>query len=110
MQGKSLLPVIDGQEESVNDAILIEDENQQRLLGFPKHGRVRTVLTPRWRLTLFDQTRDWCELYDLENDPLELRNVWNSPDHLPIRAQLLEELARLMMEYDDRSPFPSSRS
>jgi arylsulfatase A-like enzyme len=110
MQGKSLMPVIRAENETVNESVLIEDENQQRLLGFPKHGRVRTLLTKRWRMTLFDQTRDWCEMYDLEKDPLELRNLWEDSGHLRRRADLLEEMARKMMDYDDRSPFPTSRS
>ena len=60
-------------------------------------------------MTLFDRV-GWGELYDLENDPDEMRNCWDSSDYFDVKRTLMEAMARKMMAYDDRSPFPTSRS
>lgn len=44
------------------------------------------------------------ELYDLAADPDELRNLWDDPASLPLRADLLVELADVMVSVEDRSP------
>ena len=45
----------------------------------------------RYKLTLFVQNGDGL-LFDLENDPLELFNLWDNPDYKDIKAELIEEL------------------
>ncbi|SHJ73211.1 protein of unknown function [Tessaracoccus bendigoensis DSM 12906] len=42
------------------------------------------------------------ELYDLANDPAELRNVADDPTYADIRADLEAELARLQEEFGDQ--------
>ncbi len=109
MQGKSLLPLLSGSEVQLYDDLLIEDENQLILLGFPGHPRLRTLVTKRWRMTLFDRV-SWGELYDLENDPNEMHNCWDDVEYFDVKRTLMEAMVRKMMDYDDRSPFPTSRS
>lgn len=46
------------------------------------------------------QDKEW-ELFDCEKDPLELLNVWNSPDYASVVKQLTEELNRTMLEIGD---------
>ena len=109
MQGKSLLPLLNGSKSELYEDVLIEDENQLILLGFSGHPRVRTLVTKRWRMTLFDRV-GWGELYDLENDPDEMRNCWDNSDFFDVKRTVMEAMVRTMMDYDDRSPFPPSRS
>ncbi len=109
MQGKSLLPLLDGSEAGLYEDLLIEDENQLILYGFPGHPRARTLVTKQWRMTIFDRV-DWGELYDLKNDPDEMHNRWDDSDFFDVKRTLMEAMARKMMDYDDRSPFPTSRS
>ena len=109
MQGKSLLPLLNGSESALYEDILIEDENQLILYGFPGHPRARTLVTKQWRMTLFDRV-DWGELYDLENDPDEMQNRWDDGGYVDVKRTLMEAMVRKMMDYDDRSPFPTSRS
>ena len=44
---------------------------------------------------------DCWELYDLENDPHELRNLFGDPAYAGEQNALFEELGRLQREYGD---------
>lgn len=46
------------------------------------------------------------ELYDLENDPDEERNLWSDPASRPLRADMTEQLARRMLALRDDCPRP----
>ena len=44
---------------------------------------------------------EW-ELYDLQNDPTEMHNIYKDPAHQKLIAQLKKELLQLKDQYDDR--------
>lgn len=46
------------------------------------------------------------ELYDLENDPGEIVNLWGDPAHVGTRRALAERMLWKMIELQDRSPSP----
>jgi arylsulfatase A-like enzyme len=108
MQGVSLLPAIAGS-ATVHDALLIQYEHQMAAPAGHGTGRVHTVVDGRWRLSLFDGA-DFGELYDLDDDPGELRNLWDAPEHAVTRACLIEQLARLEIGYGDRVPLPTHQA
>ena len=107
MQGISLLPVLDGQAPDGRPALLIEEEGQRRDYGMTQRMRLRTLRTRTHRLTVY-QGQDWGELYDLEQDPQELRNLWNDPASLGVRRALTEALVQAMMRAADDSPYPTA--
>ncbi len=107
MHGRSLLPLLDGTAASVRDALLIEEEGQRRDFGLAQRVRMRTLRNHRHRLTLYDG-QDWGELYDLQADPLELRNLWHDPAARALRAEMTERLARAMLAATDASPYPDA--
>lgn len=107
MQGVSLLPVLDGQTPDGRTALLIEEEGQRRDYGMTQRMRLRTLRTRTHRLTVY-QGQDWGELYDLEQDPQELRNLWNDPASLGVRLALTEALVQAMMRAADDSPWPTA--
>jgi arylsulfatase len=52
---------------------------------------VTMIRTRDWKLVhYFDQP--WGELYDLGNDPQEVRNLWSDPAYSQVRAELLDVL------------------
>ncbi|MFD1559436.1 sulfatase [Paraburkholderia silviterrae] len=107
IQGKSMLGLMGGADASLRDALMIEEEGQRVMMGFKERIRCRTLLDGQCRLTLYDGVQ-WGELYDLDADPLEMRNLWDSAAHAGPRARMLESLARTMLENVDKSPYPSA--
>ena len=108
MQGKDLHTVMEGG-ESDRAAMLVEEDNQRSFMGFDRPVRLRTLVTNRWRLSVYRGV-DWGELYDLQEDPLELHNRWNDPALRSVQAELLHALVQTMEEYADDSPLPTSRA
>lgn len=109
MQGESLLPNIFGSDAPAHEAILIEEENQRLLFGFDKPPRVQTLLTRNRRLSIYEDIK-WAELYDLDDDPDEMKNIWGDPARAPDRLAALEAMARLALRLKDRSPHPTMRA
>ena len=87
--------------------MLIEDEYQSPVLCFDTAPTLRTFITQRWRLTVFEQ-KDWGELYDLENDPGEVTNLWFNEEYAAIKSTLLSNIVSEMMASTDRRTRPKS--
>lgn len=104
IQGRSLLDIIRSSETAEQTAlasdapILIEEQSHRKVPGLPDPPRVRTLISGRWRLSVFAEA-DWGELYDLEADPGELHNRFGNPEYATIQCELLfrlgTEMARL---------------
>ena len=107
VQGESLLPLIAGEVDQVRDHLLIEEEGQRVYLGFAGRVRVRSLVTARHRLSVYDGVA-WGELYDLADDHHETANLWNDPGAASVRADLTERLARAMLALSETSPYPSA--
>jgi arylsulfatase A-like enzyme len=108
-QGRSLMPVVAGTADVHRAELVVEDENQRTLPGLGRTPRERTLVTDRYRLSIF-QDQDWGELYDLEEDPDELRNLWNDVKSAGVRSDLTNRLLHRLIEIDDRSPMPLHQS
>ena len=103
IQGKSLLPALNHQTAKVRDAILIEDDRERIYLGMSDTQRLRTMITERYRMSLYDPLA-WDELYDLREDPGEMSNLWDNPECAGIKAELQAQFLKLVIEHQDRTP------
>lgn len=102
LQGRSLLPCLDGQ-ATVQDELLIEYQDNRARQGFARPACVRTLLTSSHRLSVYkDET--WGELYDHQEDPDETHNLWDSPAHQTLRSSLIQQLLHKMLDAVDPSP------
>lgn len=62
-------------------------------------------MTARHKLTVY-RGRAWGELFDLEADPGELRNLFDEPEHSALRAEMMERLVQADLA---REPAPEPR-
>ena len=107
IQGQDMQAIANGIKDDLRDALLIEEEGQRVILGIDTRVRCRTLLTRRYRMTIYDAA-DWGELYDLQQDPDEMKNLWDEPSALAIRGMMMEKLAYANLELVEKSPYPSA--
>jgi arylsulfatase A-like enzyme len=101
MQGRSFLPLLEGRQP--------RDWRRSMYYRYyhPGHHNVAAhygVRTLRYKLIFFNKLNQW-ELYDLEKDPLEMRNVYSDPAYQKTVEQLKKEMYRLKKELKDEDQF-----
>jgi arylsulfatase A-like enzyme len=89
IQGHDLGPLIRGEVDKVRDGLIVEQDAQRPNFHFTTPIKARTYVTPRWRLSRYLGSA-FAELYDLENDPAEMHNLWHDPVYDDIKTELLE--------------------
>ena len=102
MQGRSFLPLLRG--ETPNDW---RTSMYYRYYHYPQDHRVQPhygVRTLRYKLIYFNRIDQW-ELYDLEKDRMEMKNVYADPAYAQVVKELKAELYRLKDELNDRDQF-----
>lgn len=87
---KSLQPVLAGKVNQVRTEVFGYFRNYQRM-----------IRTERWKLIEYPQVKR-TQLFDLENDPLELKDLSESPARTEIRKQMLGRLRKWQMQVGDQ--------
>ncbi|MFC4874571.1 sulfatase-like hydrolase/transferase [Negadavirga shengliensis] len=87
LDGKSLVPVIQGREEGVRNSLFTAYRHT-----------VRAIRDDKWKLIRYPE-RDYTQLFDLEHDPLELNNLAENPAHQLKK----EELTDLLKDWQRQS-------
>lgn len=85
LQGKSLLPIVEGSETRVKEAALSQYPRGSKMGYALRSDRYRYV---EWRQGDYKKSKDYIqgpvlatELYDYETDPLETKNLANDPNY-----------------------------
>jgi arylsulfatase A-like enzyme len=97
VEGRSLLPLLrGGKTETWRDAVFSELDYSFRearliLKRHPRDCRAMMVRTDRWKYVWWQEFRPM--LFDLVNDPSELRDLGADGDHAAIRHEMEERLA-----------------
>ncbi|MDH3590805.1 MAG: DUF4976 domain-containing protein, partial [Planctomycetota bacterium] len=95
MQGGSLMPLLrDGNPHGWRESIYYQYYEKGVHAVAPHYG----VRTDRHKLMYFPGLDAW-ELYDLQADPDEVKNLAADPAHAELRARLEAELRRLRKHY-----------
>jgi arylsulfatase A-like enzyme len=100
MQGRALQPLVGG-----SSGVEWRDAIYYRYYEFP-HGwhLVRPhygVRTDRYKLIHFEADMDHWELFDLESDPHELRNIYDVEEYTEVQKYLHRRLVELRQELGD---------
>ena len=99
MQGRSMLPILEGQTPS--------DWRKAHYYHYYEHPSEHNVMrhygitTDKYKLIHFYYDIDEWELYDLEKDPMEMKNVYKDPAYLNVKAELHQQLEELREKYKD---------
>lgn len=103
MQGVSLKGLLTGEVEDLQrDALYYHYyEGIEKTHNVAKQYGVRTRTHKLIRFK--DVGMDHWEMYDLQNDPGEMLNIYDDPAHADIRQELHSKLQELRARYDDNS-------
>jgi len=88
IEAKSLLPALNGESWTPRDSVYAEQAKDGNFTGCDFMTMVRNR---DWKLVHFLDQPDG-QLFDLNADPDEVNNLWNSPDHTEQKRELLANL------------------
>jgi N-acetylglucosamine-6-sulfatase len=97
MHGRSLVPLLKGTQPKVRDSFLIEYFSDTVFPRVHKMG-YQAVRTGRWKYIHYTELTGMDELYDLQTDPYEMRNLIDDPGAKKARQDCETELQRLLRE------------
>lgn len=98
MQGESFRDLLNGKQKQWRDAVYYTYYEYPSIHTVKRHYGIRT---DRYKLMHFYYDVDEWELYDLQEDPQELRNVYQEPDYQDVRAQMHDKLQETRAKYGD---------
>ena len=87
VQGRSLLPLLTGQAPPHHHRDFARCEFYGAI-DFPDQTHATMYRDRRWKFVHYHR-KDLCELYDLDNDPWEHRDLSSDPNHQETRWQLM---------------------
>ena len=101
MQGKSLVPILkNGRAENWRDSIYYHYYEYPSVHMIPRHYGIRTE---RYKLIHFYQFGNEWEMYDLEEDPDELTNIYGKSSKETLQKDLKKQLVAIRKFYDDNT-------
>lgn len=84
MSGKDMSSLFRNPESTLREVVICENQHE------PTTVNLRTYIDQRYKITLYYQ-REYGELYDLQEDPGELDNLWDNPEAGKIKAKLIQQ-------------------
>ena len=105
MQGVSLVPVLEGDSVGQRESLYYHYYEYPGIHAVKRHYGIRT---DRYKLIHFYYDIDEWELYDLESDPREMRNVYGQAVYAEVQRDLHEQLKALRARYGDSDELSSS--
>ncbi|PSL03794.1 sulfatase family protein [Cecembia rubra] len=101
MQGESLIPILTGQENKwTRDAVYYH------YYEYPAEHMVNrhyAIVTKDYKLVHYYYVEDQWELLDRNKDPMELKNFYDDPAYVEIKADLHRRLEALREKYKDNT-------
>jgi len=98
MQGFDFSEVLKNPNKSLREQILIEHDEE---ISKDKVMRLRTLVTQKYRYTIYDNVTNFGDIYDLKEDPQEMKNLWHDEK---LRADLNNKMLREILKLYPRFP------
>jgi arylsulfatase A-like enzyme len=99
MQGRSMVPILKGKTPGN-----WRKEHYYHYYEYPGSHMVKRhygISTDQYKLIHYYYDIDEWELFDIKNDPDEMKNVYNDPAYAGIKKELHKKLLRIMKEVND---------
>ena len=96
LDGKSILPIVQGKKKKVRDLLYLAYKDSQR-----------SVRDKKWKLIRFPQI-NITELYDVESDPYETNELSSKPEHKAVLDKMLKAMESQSKFYGDIVPLTSA--
>ena len=93
-----MISLLRGDASGWRESILVDFYTYENPMPWLMDMDDRAVRTDRYKYIHWMQHPDLDELYDLENDPYEMRNLVHEPRLADVRNDLRAELGRLLLE------------
>jgi N-acetylglucosamine-6-sulfatase len=97
IQGKSLLPLIEGETEAIRLEAFIEYYSHENPFPWTAQLDYRVVVSERFKYIKWLRF-DEAELYDLINDPNEQNNLIHQPAYVSMVEQMQRQMANLQLK------------
>lgn len=98
VQGRSLVPLLRGDNAGWRESVLIEFYTHENPRPWLMDMDYKAVRTDRYKLVHWMQHPAERELYDLQDDPFELKNLIDDPAMAGVVADMESELSDLVLE------------
>jgi arylsulfatase len=98
-EARSLLPALEGRAWSPRPHVFCEQAGDANLTGI---DFITAVRSERWKLVHFKGSTEG-QLFDLAEDPGEVRNLWDDPAHGETRRELLDVIRDWLIESNYRT-------
>jgi arylsulfatase A-like enzyme len=98
MQGESFRNLVAGKTTDWRDAVLYTYYEYPSIHQVKRHYG---VATDRYKLMHFYYDIDEWEMYDLETDPMEMKNIYEDPSYAQVREMMHKRLDDLRKFYGD---------
>ena len=92
----------DAHADGLNPAVGFDELN-----GWSQSGTMRAIRSGDWKLVFDMQERG--QLYNLAEDPVELNDLFDHPDHADIQSKMLAKLLGWTLRAQDPLPHPRRR-
>jgi N-acetylglucosamine-6-sulfatase len=98
IQGRSLVPVLRGNTTGWRESILVEFNTYENPFPHLMEMDYRALRTDRYKYIHWVRYPELDELYDLQNDPFEMKNLAHDRSAAALRARLRTELGRQVLQ------------
>ncbi len=98
IQGESFRNIVNGKSTEWRDALYYTYYEYPSVHMVKRHYGVRT---DRYKLMHFYYDIDEWEMYDLEKDPSEMKNIYENPAYADVRVDMHQKLEELREKYGD---------
>ena len=100
MQGFDFSPILKEPNVKIRDCCFIENDEE---IG-PLKSRIRHLITDDYKLTIYENKPGFGDIYDRNEDPYELKNLWYDNNFKEKRFELVDKLLHENLRAQTRLP------